>query len=70
MKIRVERTTTEYADLEVEIDATEFAEWTTGEMTNTKVREFLESDREWPENIRKELSSADWHFDYDEIELI
>lgn len=70
MKVRVERTTTEYADIEVEIDATEFAEWTPGEMTNTLVRAFLESDRDWPENIRGQLSQARWNHDYDEIALI
>lgn len=48
--VRVQRTTTEEADIEVEIDDVEFAEWT-DRSTDKAIRDFIEADRDFPESI-------------------
>ena len=57
--ITVERTVTETAEIVVSIDEQDFADWAPDEeMTHRLVREFLQSDSEYPANLPVE--NARW----------
>lgn len=55
----VERTTTEHADIEIEIDLAELAsEGYDDSASDGQVRSFIETHRDYPENIHPQLSRA------------
>lgn len=58
-KIRVERTTMEFADIEVEVDIDDYREWLGGLVPSPLLLiEYLQSDSKYPANLP--LEGATW----------
>lgn len=52
MTVRVERTTTEFADIDFHVDLDEYTEWLGGMVpTQGRLVEYIKSDREYPMNL-------------------
>lgn len=59
--VRAERTTTEYANIEVEIDLADFAAEGYADATDDALGLlFIEAHRDYPENIDPKLSRMRW----------
>ncbi len=59
----IERTRAELATITVEIDEGQFEGWSRApiaEASGRTLSEFLESHRDWPDNIEAELAGASW----------
>lgn len=73
VKLRVQRTTVEYTDIEYGLDVDAYDEWTGG---NDNIRpelvvEFIKADRDFPgEAIDEYLTSATWAEDDIEIDVL
>lgn len=59
MKVRVERTTTEFADIDFDVDMDDYTEWLGGLVpTQRSLVEYIKSDSEYPMNLP--IQGAAW----------
>lgn len=59
MKVQIERTTTEFADVDFDVDMDEYMEWLGGWVPNPqRLVEFIKAHRDYPQNLP--IDGAGW----------